>query len=75
VARPHATTAFVRGAVAAAPDGISLRWIVDDEVPCPDCDDNALAGPTPKGQKFPTGQLHPPAHQGCRCVLVAMASS
>ncbi|MDQ6928048.1 MAG: DivIVA domain-containing protein [Actinomycetota bacterium] len=75
VARHHATAAFVRGAFAAAPDGTSLRWIVDDEVPCPDCDDNALAGPTPKGQKFPTGQLYPPAHQGCRCVVIATASS
>jgi hypothetical protein len=70
IARHHATTAFVRGTFAAAPDGISLRWVVDDEAPCPDCDDNALAGPTPKGQKFPTGQTHPPAHQGCRCVVV-----
>lgn len=75
VARHHATAAFVRGAFAAAPEGIGLRWVVDDEVPCPDCDDNALAGPTPKGQKFPTGQLHPPAHQGCRCVLVATVPS
>ncbi|HUR48340.1 MAG TPA: DivIVA domain-containing protein [Acidimicrobiales bacterium] len=74
VARHHATTAFVRGAFTAAPEGAALRWIVDDEVPCPDCDDNALAGPTPKGQKFPTGQTHPPAHQGCRCVLVTGTS-
>jgi hypothetical protein len=29
-----------------------------------------LAGPTPKGQAYPTGQLHPPAHHGCRCLLV-----
>jgi hypothetical protein len=49
-----------------------LRWIVDDDGgPCPDCDDDALAGPTRKGDPFPTGQLHPPAHPGCRCVLVA----
>ncbi|HEX8771277.1 MAG TPA: hypothetical protein VF711_10975, partial [Acidimicrobiales bacterium] len=73
VARHHTTAAFVRGAFAAAPEGAALRWIVDDEVPCPDCDDNALAGPTTKGQKFPTGQLHPPAHQGCRCVVVTAA--
>jgi hypothetical protein len=38
--------------------------------PCPDCDDNALAGPTPRGEVFPTGQPHPPAHAGCRCLLV-----
>ena len=75
VARHHATVAFMRGAFAAAPEGSALRWVVDDEGPCPDCDDNALAGSTPKGQKFPTGQMHPPAHQGCRCVVVTVASS
>jgi hypothetical protein len=36
---------------------------------CPDCDDNALE-PTVKGSDFPTGQPHPPAHPGCRCLLV-----
>ena len=30
----------------------------------------ALAGPTVKGEAYPTGQLHPPAHAGCRCLLV-----
>jgi hypothetical protein len=70
VARHHSTAAFVRGVFGASPDGTALRWVVDDEAPCPDCDDNALAGPTPKGEKFPTGQVHPPAHPGCRCLLV-----
>lgn len=71
LARHHVAAAHVRGRFAAAPEG-SLRWIVDDdEGPCPDCDDNALAGPTPKGAAFPTGQLHPPAHVGCRCTIVA----
>jgi hypothetical protein len=23
-----------------------------------------------KGSDFPTGQPHPPAHPGCRCLLV-----
>ena len=53
------------------PAGTPLRWVVHDvDGPCPDCDDNALAGPTPRGEAFPTGQLHPPAHAGCRCLLV-----
>ena len=39
---------------------------------CPDCDDNALE-PTVKGSDFPTGQPHPPAHPGCRCLLVVAA--
>jgi hypothetical protein len=74
-ARHHVVAAFSRGAYAATPDGASLRWVVDDDGPCPDCDDNALAGALPKGQAFPTGQPHPPAHAGCRCVLVPAGSS
>ena len=38
--------AFARAALAAVPEGTMLRWVVDDDVAqCPDCDDNALAGP------------------------------
>lgn len=62
--------AFSRGTLSAAA-GTDLRWVVDDgDVACPDCDDNALAGPTRCGQQYPTGQSHPPAHAGCRCLLV-----
>jgi hypothetical protein len=72
LARHAVATVFARNAYAATPDGMRLRWVVDDDGgPCPDCDDDALAGPTEKGAAFPTGQLHPPAHPGCRCVLVA----
>jgi hypothetical protein len=69
VSRHYVLVAFGRGAFAAVPDGTELRWVVDDEGRCPDCEDNALAGPTAKGQPYPTGQPHPPAHPGCRCVL------
>ncbi|MDP9441792.1 MAG: hypothetical protein M3P34_06385, partial [Actinomycetota bacterium] len=61
--------AHERGRFVAYPEGTRLRWIVDDDGPCPDCDDNALAGGVPRGQPFPTGQVHPPAHLGCRCLL------
>lgn len=61
--------AHERGSFVAHPEGTPLQWIVDDEGPCPDCDDNALAGAVPRGQPFPTGQVHPPAHLGCRCLL------
>jgi DivIVA domain-containing protein len=63
--------AFARGTWHAVPDGTPLRWIVDDtDGPCPDCDDDVLAGSLPKGEAFPTGQPYPPAHPGCRCLLV-----
>jgi hypothetical protein len=63
--------AFGRGLYVALPEGASARWLVDDGgVPCPDCDDDALAGAVTKGEPFPTGPCHPPAHPGCRCLLV-----
>ncbi len=70
LAGDHAVYAFARAALAAVPVGTALRWVVDDDVAeCPDCDDNALAGPVPSGEDFPTGHPHPPAHAGCRCLL------
>jgi DivIVA domain-containing protein len=70
LAGDEALTAFARASLAAAPPTTSLRWIVDDGgVQCPDCDDNALAGPQRPGETFPTGHPCPPAHAGCRCLL------
>ena len=69
IARHHLAAAFNQGILAGAPDGSSLRWVFGDAGPCPDCDDNALAGPTQKGESYPTGQPHPPAHAGCGCLL------
>ncbi|HVA73154.1 MAG TPA: DivIVA domain-containing protein [Acidimicrobiales bacterium] len=71
VAGDALSAAFARGTWHAVPDGARMRWIADDiDGPCPDCDDDALAGELPKGEPFPTGQAHPPAHTGCRCLLV-----
>jgi hypothetical protein len=70
VAGDHVVAAFSRGELGVAREGTALRWIVDDgDERCPDCDDNALAGPLPRGERYPTGQAHPPAHSGCRCLL------
>ena len=60
--------AYARGSFDAAPAGARLRWIAAEPDHCPDCDDNALEA-TVKGQPFPTGQTHPPAHPGCRCMV------
>jgi DivIVA domain-containing protein len=68
------TEAVSAGFGAALEPGTLVRWVVEDaDGPCPDCDDNALAGPTPLGSAFPTGQVAPPAHPGCRCVLARTA--
>ena len=61
--------AYSRGVFDAVPDGTRLRWIPTHEGKCPDCDDNSLE-PTVKGGEFPTGQKFPPAHPGCRCLLI-----
>lgn len=62
--------AFSRGTWETAGDRVMLRWVVEDiDGPCADCDDNALAGALARHEGFPTGQAHPPAHAGCRCLL------
>jgi hypothetical protein len=72
--RHHVAAAWARGSYAGAPERAQLRWVVDSDGHCPDCDDNALAGATAKGEPYPTGQLHPPAHAGCRCLLIAAST-
>jgi DivIVA domain-containing protein len=62
------TVAWARGVYDASPDGTVFRWVPVTEGRCADCDDNGLE-PTVKGATFPTGQTHPPAHPGCRCLL------
>lgn len=74
VARHYVQVAFGRG-VAAFESDTPTRWLVDHAgVPAPDCDDNALAGAVEPGQPFPTGDLHPPIHSGCRCLAVPAAT-
>jgi hypothetical protein len=53
------------------PSEATVRWVVDPGAgPCPDGEDDALEGPISRGTPFPTGHLYPPAHPGCRCLLV-----
>jgi DivIVA domain-containing protein len=69
--RHYSAAAYAWGAYEGAPDGAKLRWLVDRTgEPCPDADDNALAGPVAKGTPFPTGDRCSPAHPGCRCLVV-----
>ncbi|MBA2609084.1 MAG: DivIVA domain-containing protein [Actinobacteria bacterium] len=64
-------SAWAVGAHAATAPGTPGLWSSDPAKPCcTDCDDNNLAGSVPAGSAFPTGHLHPPAHPGCRCVVV-----
>lgn len=69
--RHYSVAAYAQGAYGAMADGTPLRWLVDrSSDPCPDADDNALAGAVCKGEAFPTGDHCPPAHLGCRCMVV-----
>lgn len=66
-----AASGFALGEQAAAGEGTSWCWMVDNGgLPCSDAEDNALAGSVPCGAAFPTGDVIPPAHSGCRCILV-----
>jgi DivIVA domain-containing protein len=63
--------AWAAGVHHATPAGAPGTWVSDPDQPCcTDCDDNGLAGGVPVGTAFPTGHLHPPAHPGCRCVVI-----
>ncbi len=71
LAADQVVAAFSQAVLAASPQGAAVRWLVDDDgVACPDCDDNALAGSVVSGEPFPTGHPRPPAHSGCRCLIV-----
>ncbi len=75
LAADHAVSAFSEGVVAVATRaGVGVTWIADDgTLHCSDCEDDELAGAVLVGSAFPTGQTHPPAHGGCRCVIVPAA--
>ncbi len=65
-----ARLAYSRGAYLVLDANTPVCWMVDPNGPaCADAEDNALAGATPLGTQFPTGDLHPTAHGGCRCLV------
>jgi hypothetical protein len=66
----HVIGAFSNG-VRGASGKVPLRWVTaSNGEGCADCDDNALADGVGEGERFPTGHMHPPAHAGCRCLVV-----
>jgi hypothetical protein len=65
-----ACLSYSRGFFAGVKPGTQVCWMVDPSGPeCPDAEDNSLAGSIALGKEFPTGNLHPLAHAGCRCLL------
>ena len=74
IAEDSAIEAFSRGVLAGA-GRRSIRWSRSEVGPgCADCEDNGLAGGVTPGEEFPTGHRHPPAHAGCRCLVVPTPS-
>lgn len=66
----HVIGAFSSG-VRAASGKAPLVWIAaGPDAACADCEDNVLADTIGEDERFPTGHLHPPAHAGCRCLVV-----
>ncbi len=66
----HVIGTFSNG-VRGASGKVPLRWVTaSNGETCADCDDNALADGVGEGERFPTGHMHPPAHAGCRCLVV-----
>ena len=65
-----ACLSYSRGFFAGVKPGTQVCSMVDPNGPeCPDAEDNSLAGSIALGKEFPTGNLHPLAHAGCRCLL------
>jgi hypothetical protein len=63
--------AYARGLFLGCDLSSNVCWAVDPNGPaCADAEDNALAGVIRHGEPFPTGQAHPLAHAGCRCLVV-----
>ncbi len=70
LAEDGAVEAFSKGVLAGA-GRRAVRWSRSEIGPgCADCEDNALAGAVAPGNRFPTGHRHPPAHAGCRCLVL-----
>jgi cell division septum initiation protein DivIVA len=65
-----AIAGLAHGQRRAAGPGTPWRWVVDNGgLPCADGEDNSLAGAVACEEPFPTGDITPPAHPGCRCIL------
>jgi DivIVA domain-containing protein len=67
------SAAYATGSFDAASDDDTVQWVLAEDGCCADCADNTLET-VRKGAAFPTGSLHPPAHEGCRCTVAVVAT-
>jgi len=66
--------AYGLGVLAGVPAGTKMCWLIDPQgTPCPDAEDNSLAGEVSAGDTYPTGHTYAPAYPGCRCLVLPAA--
>jgi len=66
--------AYGLGVLAGVPVGTKMCWLIDPQgTPCPDAEDNSLAGEVTAGETYPTGHTYAPAYPGCRCLVLPAA--
>ena len=65
-----ACSTYSQGAYLALEPGSRITWMAEPDANCcSECEDNSLGGSVVRGDDFPTGHSHPPAHAGCRCLV------
>lgn len=65
-----ACSSYNHGAYLALEPGSRITWMAEPDTNCcSECEDNSLGGSVVRGDDFPTGHSHPPAHAGCRCLV------
>ena len=65
-----ACSSYSHGAYLALEPGSRMTWMAEPDTNCcSECEDNSLGGAVVRGDDFPTGHSHPPAHAGCRCLV------
>jgi DivIVA domain-containing protein len=65
-----ACSSYSQGAYLALEPGSRITWMAEPDTNCcSECEDNSLGGSVVRGDDFPTGHSHPPAHAGCRCLV------
>lgn len=65
-----ACSTYSHGAYLALEPGTRVAWMAEPDTNCcSECEDNSLGGSVVRGDDFPTGHSHPPAHVGCRCIV------
>ena len=65
-----ACSSYSHGAYLALEPGSKITWMAEPDTNCcSECEDNSLGGSVVRGDDFPTGHSHPPAHAGCRCLV------